>query len=64
MHVNFSTFMEKVRYFVEEKGCDIAAIYIYICRAVTPLNSRMATKVVGAEGINSGEKDLIPVAEG
>ena len=40
--------------------------YIYICRAVSPLNSRMATKVIGAEGggLNSGEKDLIPAAKG
>ena len=33
-------------------------IYIYICRAVSPLNSRTATKVVGGGG------DLILAAKG
>ena len=35
------------------------ATYIYICRALSPLNSQMATKVAGGWGFNSGVKDLI-----
>jgi len=35
-----------------------------VCRAVSPLNSRTAIKVVGAERFNFGEKDLIPAAKG
>jgi hypothetical protein len=40
-------------------------IYIYICRAGSPLNSRTATKVAGAGGgFISGENDLIPASKG
>ena len=46
-------------------SCRTTYIYIYMCRTVSPLNSRMATKVVGGGGgFNSSEKDLILAAKG
>jgi len=38
-------------------------MYIFICRTVSSLNSRTATKVVGG-GFNSSIKDLIPASRG
>ena len=37
--------------------------YIYICHAVSPLNSRMATKVAGG-GDNSSVKYLVLASKG